>query len=180
MTKEDIEKILKQHKEKEGQLNEVELKIDEYTERLEYAGTVYKDSENEVIENMQLKGQAYSDTKGNTNKISDKVPTTAMKYKEEVNHVNREDRNFLEAEIEKLKKRKRELNRKIVRVKSWLNNILEEEAFILTEFYINNKGQNWNKVVIEYNKNHRKELSDRQLRNKRDDAIEKILKIVNI
>ena len=40
--------------------------------RLEYAGTVYEETENEIIENMQLAGQAYDSIHSNTNKISDK------------------------------------------------------------------------------------------------------------
>ena len=53
--KEDVEAMLTKHKENEGKLFETELKIDEYKKRLEYAGTVYEDTEKEVIENMQLK-----------------------------------------------------------------------------------------------------------------------------
>lgn len=53
--KEDIELMLISHKENEGKLFEIELNIDEKQKRLDYAGSVYEDTEKEVIENMQLK-----------------------------------------------------------------------------------------------------------------------------
>lgn len=52
--KEQLEGMLKNYKEDEAMLTEIQLKIEEYTERLDYAGTVYQDTESEVIENMQL------------------------------------------------------------------------------------------------------------------------------
>ena len=86
--KEDIETMLIEHKEKEAQLTEIDLKMDEYQQRLDYAGTVYEDTENEVIENMQIAGQAYDSIHSNTNKISDKVSNTVMNYHKELNHIN--------------------------------------------------------------------------------------------
>lgn len=178
--KEDIETILINHKENEGKLFEVELKIDEDQKRLDYAGTVYEDTEKEVIENMQLAGQPYDSIHSNTNKISDKVSSTAMNYKKEKTHINKEDRDFLETEIDRLKLEKDKLNKKIARVKNWLDKINEKEAFVLEEFYINNKGKNWNKVVKEYGKKYGKELTDRQLRTTKEKAIQNVLKIVNV
>ena len=93
--KEDIETMLIEHKEKEAQLTEIDLKIDEYQQRLDYAGTVYEDTENEVIENMQIAGQAYDSIHSNTNKISDKVSNTVMNYQKELNHINKEDREYV-------------------------------------------------------------------------------------
>ena len=83
--KEDIEAILTKHKEHEAQLTEIKLKIEEYDERLKHAGTVYEDTENEVIENMQLSTPSLENINSNTNKISDKVISTAMNYKKEIN-----------------------------------------------------------------------------------------------
>ena len=178
--KEDIEAMLIKHKENEGKLFEIELKIDEYKKRLEYAGTVYEDTEKETIENMQLAGQAYDNIHSNTNKVSDKVSSTVINYKKEQRYVNKEDRDFLETELERLNTEKEELNKKIVRVKNWLDKIDKEEATILEEFYINNKAKNWDKVVETYNIKEYKELTKRQLQVKRDEAIEKILKMVNV
>jgi len=48
--KEDIEKMLKEYPINESKLTEVEIKIEEYQEELYYAGTVYEDTEKEVIE----------------------------------------------------------------------------------------------------------------------------------
>lgn len=178
--KEDIEKMLIQHKENEGKILEIELKIEEYQQRLDYAGTVYEDTENEVIENMQLAGQPYDSIHSNTNKISDKVANTAISYKKEQYYINKEDRAFLENEIDRLNSEKEIINKKIVRVKNWLDKINEKEAFVLREFYINNKGKNWNKVVDEYNREYKKDLTDRQLRTTRDKGIQNVLKIVNV
>ncbi len=178
--KEDIENMLVKHKENEGKLFEVELKLDEYNNRLKYAGTVYQDTEKEVIENMQLAGQPYDNLHSNTNKMSDKVSSTAINYKKEQNHINKEDRYYLETEIDRLNTEKDILDKKIARVKNWLDKINEREAFVLEEFYINNKGKNWNKVVKEYTKKYNKELTDRQLRTTKEKAIQNVLKIVNV
>lgn len=178
--KEDIENMLKKHKENEGKLFEIELKIDEYENRLEYAGTVYEDTQEEVIQNMQLAGQPYDSIHSNTNKISDKTSDTAINYKKQLNHINKEDRVFLENEIRRLKTEKEELNKKIARIKNWLDKVDNREKIILEEFYINNKGKNWDKAVKSYNTLVDKELQKRQLATIRDKAIEKILSITNI
>lgn len=178
--KEDVETMLIQYKENEGKMLEIELKLEEYQQRLEYAGTVYEDTENEVIENMQLAGQPYDTVHSNTNKISDKVANTAISYKKEQYYINEEDRAFLENEIDRLNSEKETINKKIVRVKNWLDKINEKEAFVLREFYINNKGKSWNRVVNEYNREYKKDLTDRQLRTTRDKGIQNVLKIVNV
>ena len=48
--KEDLEGMLRNHLKNEAKLTEIELKQEEYEERLEYAGTVYQDSKEEAIE----------------------------------------------------------------------------------------------------------------------------------
>ena len=178
--KEDVERMLIEHKENEGKLLEIELKIDEYENRLNYAGTVHQDTAREVIESMQLAGQAYDAIHSNTNKVSDKTSSTAINYRKELNHINREDRDFLERELERLKEEKENTNKKVVRVINWLDKLDEREASILKEFYINNKGKNWDRTVSSYNNNANKELQKRQLTSIRDEAIKKILKIINI
>ena len=178
--KEDVENMLKQHKENEGKILEIELKLEEYQQRLDYAGTVYEDTEQDVIENMQLTGQTYDSVRSNTNKISDKVSNTALNYHKEQYYINKEDRTHLANEIKRLLNEKDILDKKVVRVKNWLDKINEKESFILIEFYINNKGKDWNKVVKEYNKKFDRELTDRQLRTTRDKAIQNVLKIVNV
>ena len=86
--KEDIEKMLRNHKKDEAKLTEVQLKKEEYQEQLYYAGTVNEDTEKEVIENMQIVGQAYDSIHSNTNNISDKVSNTAINYKKELKILN--------------------------------------------------------------------------------------------
>lgn len=178
--KEDIKTMLINHKENEGKIVEIELKIDEYQQRLQYAGTIYEDTDKEVIENMQLTPIPYNSIYGNTNKISDKVANTAINYEKETIHINKENIDFLNNEIDRLKHEKEKIYKKILRIKNWLEKIDERESFILTEFYINNKGKNWNKTLTEYNNYFTKELTDRQLKTIRDNAIQNILKIVNL
>ena len=103
-----------------------------------------------------------------------------MTYKKEQKHINTEDRIFLEAEIKRLKDKKEEIDKKIARVKNWLDKMDDRGKTVLEEFYINNKGKNWNKVVKKYNSLEEKELTKRQLIDIRDDSLEKILKIVNV
>lgn len=178
--KEDVEKMLKEHKENKGRLFEVDLKIDEIKERLEYAGTVNEETKEEAIEGMQLSGHEYDNIPAKTNKTTDKTYNTAINYKKEQRHVNREDRDFLERELENLKREKKELDKKIARVNNWLDKVEEREAFVLRELYINNKGKNWKRVIEEYKNQYGRELTDRQLRTTRDKAIQTILKIVNV
>ena len=178
--KEDVEKMLIEQKENEGKLFEVELKIDEYTERLNYAGTVEEETKDEAIEGMQLSGHGYDNIPAKTNKNTDKTYNTAVNYKKEQRHVNREDRDYLERKLVELKQEKKELDKKIARVENWLDKVEEREAFILRELYINNKGKNWNKVIEEYETQYKRNLTERQLRTIRDKAIQTILKIVNV
>ncbi len=178
--KEDVEKMLIEHKEDEGKKIEIELKLEEYEQRLDYSGTVYEDTEKEVIENMQVSGQAYDNIHSNTNNISNKVHDTAMNYHKELNHINKEDRTFLQSEINRLEVEKEKIDKKIVRVKNWLDKLDSREATILEEYYINNKGKNWEKAIKYYNKKEDKSLQKRQLKTIRDNAIEKILKMANI
>ena len=87
--KEDVETMLKNHLKNEAKLTEIKLKQEEYEERLQYAGTVYQDSKEDVIEGMQLSGQVISDIpRSNTNKISNTVYNTVVGYNKEINHIN--------------------------------------------------------------------------------------------
>lgn len=178
--KEDVETMLIQHKENEGKLFEVELRMDEYTERLNYAGTVEEETKEEAIEGMQLSGHGYDNIPAKTNKNTDKTYNTAVNYKKEQVHINKEDRDYLERKLVELEQEKKELDKKIARVENWLDKVEEREAFVLKELYINNKGKNWKKVIEEYDNQYKKSLTERQLRTIRDKAIQTILKIVNV
>ena len=97
--KEDLERMLKKYKKNEAQLTEIRLRKEEYQEELYYAGIVYEDTDREIIENMQLAGQGYDNIHINTNKISDKVSSTAMNYQKERYYINKRDRTYLESKI---------------------------------------------------------------------------------
>lgn len=178
--KEDIERMLIKHKENEGKKVEVELQLEQYEEELKLAGTVYQDTDEEVIESMQFLGKGYDNVYSNTNKTSDKTATTAINYKKEKEHINKFDIGYLQNKIEELKIEKDKIDKQIVRVENWKDKITEEQKIVISLFYIENKGRNWNKVIDEYNREYNKEMTDRGLKKIRDKAIDSILKMVNI
>lgn len=176
--KEDLEKMLRNHLKNEAKLTEIKLKQEEYEERLQYAGTVYEDSKEDVIEGMQLSGQAISDMpKGNTNKVSDTTYNTVVGYSKEINHINKEDRIYLENKIEQCKKETDKLNKAVVRVNNMLNQLSNEEEFIIKSYYM--RRSKWDYVANEYFEEFQKPKSINQLLNIRDNAIISMLDILN-
>ncbi len=178
--KEDIEKILREHKKNEAKLKEIQLKKEEYQEQLYYAGTVHEDTENEVIENMQIGGQAYDSIHSNTNKISDKVSNTVINYQKELNYINKFDRDSLNSKIMKCKAEESILNKKIIRVKNLLTILSEKQLFIINQFYINSEKGDWKRVAREYENQFPKYLSIKQLQNIRDVALNDMLEVLNL
>lgn len=176
--KEDVEKMLKDHLKNQAKLTEIQLKKEEYEKRLEYAGTVYEETENEIIENMQLAGQAYDSIHSNTNKVSDKVLNTAMNYHKEERHINKEDRQFLQTKLEELNKLKDELDKKIVRVENMINQLSAEEKFVIKIYYI--EKSKWDYISQQYCMEFQKPKSINQLLNIRDTAIKSMLDVLNI
>lgn len=176
--KENLEKMLREHTKNQAKLTEVELKKEEYEKRLEYAGSVNEETDKEIIESMQLSGQAYDIIHSNTNKISDTTASTAMKYQKEMHHVNVEDRAFLERKIFELTELKDELDKKIVRVENLLQQLSTEEQFIIKIYYM--QKAKWDYVSQQYCVEFKKSKSINQLLNIRDSAIESMLDVLNI
>lgn len=176
--KEDVERMLKDHLKNQAKLTEIQLKKEEYEKRLEYAGTVYEETENEIIENMQLVGQAYDSIHSNTNKVSDKVLNTVMNYHREERHINKEDRQFLQTKLEELNKLKDELDKKIVRVENMINQLSAEEKFVIKIYYM--EKSKWDYVSQQYCMEFQKPKSINQLLNIRDTAIKSMLDVLNI
>ena len=176
--KEDLETMLRSHLKNEAKLTEIKLKQEEYEERLQYAGTVYQDSKEDVIEGMQLSGQAISDIpRSNTNKVSDTTYNTVAGYSKELNHINKEDRTYLENKIEQCKKEVDKLNKLIVRVNNMLQQLSNEEEFIIKSYYM--RRAKWDYVANEYYEEFQKPKSINQLLNIRDNAMESMLEILN-
>ena len=176
--KEDVETMLKDHLKNQAKLTEIQLKKEEYEKRLEYAGMVYEETENEIIENMQLAGRAYDSIHSNTNKISDKVLNTVMNYHREERHINKEDRQFLQTKLEELNKLKEELDKKIVRVENMINQLSTEEKFVIKIYYM--EKSKWDYVSQQYCMEFQKPKSINQLLNIRDTAIKSMLDVLNI
>jgi hypothetical protein len=170
--------MLKNYKEDEAMLTELQLKIEEYGERLEYAGTVHEDTAEEVIADMQLAGQAYDSIHSNTNKISDKTANTALNYKKEQRHINKEDRAYLTRKINEFETEKEKLNKKVVRVKNMLNRITKEEKFVISEFYF--ERSKWDYIEKIYFEEFEKHKSIKQLQAYRDNALNQMLNIINV
>jgi len=176
--KEDLEVMLRNHLKNEAKITEIELKEEEYEERLCYAGTVFNDTKESVIEGMQLQGQVLSDIpRSITNKTSDKTLNTVINYNREMNHINKEDREDLKRRIERLKKDKEILDKKVVRVKNLLNQLSGEEEFIVKEYYM--RKSKWDYVANEYYEEFQKPKSINQLLNIRDNALRSMLDILN-
>ncbi len=175
--KEDLEKMLKGYKEDEAKLTEIKLKIEEYQEELYYAGTVYEDTPKEVIENMQLAGQGYDNIHSNTNKISDKVSTTAMNYEKELKYTNRKDIDFIKRKLQELEIDKESLNKKVVRVKNMINPLSQEERFVIETYYMDKS--KWDYVEKKYFKEFEKYKCIKQLQTYRDNAMKSMLEIIN-
>lgn len=176
--KEDVERMLKDHLKNQAKLTEIQLKKEEYEKRLEYAGTVYEETENEIIENMQLAGQAYDSIHSNINKVSDKVLNTVMNYHREERHINKEDRQFLQTKLEELNRLKDELDKKIVRVENMINQLSAEEKFVIKIYYM--EKSKWDYVSQQYCMEFQKPKSINQLLNIRDTAIKSMLDVLNI
>lgn len=176
--KEDIEIMLKNHLKNESKKTEILLKIEEYKERLEYAGTVYKDTDKEVIEAMQLASNQISDMpRSITNKISDTTANTAINYQKELIHINEEDREYLKRKIQELKLEEKRLDKEIVRVKNMLMQLSEEEEFVIRIYYM--KKSKWDYVSQQYCAEFQKPKSIKQLQNIRDTALDSMLEIIN-
>lgn len=175
--KEDVEYMLREYPKNEAKLMELKLKKEEYQTSLEYAGTVYEDTDKEVIENMQLSGQAYDHIQSNTNKISDKVITTAMNYHKELKHINKQDREYILRKIDECECEEKRLDKIIVRVKNLLNQLTREQRFIIESYYL--EKSKWDYVSNQYFIEYQKPKSINQLLNIRDVAIESMLDILN-
>lgn len=176
--KEDVETMLKEHRDNVSKLKELGLKRDEYQERLNYAGTVYEDSKEEVIEGMQLSGQVISDIpRSNTNKISNTTYNTVVNYNKEIFHVNKEDRKSLENKIEKCDKEIERLRKVIARVENIIEPLSKEEKFVIEAFYMYKA--KWDYISDEYYEKFRKPKSIKQLQTYRDTALERMLNILN-
>lgn len=122
-------------------------------------------------------GQDFSKVPSNTNKISDNVLNTALNYKKEQYHINREDRESLINKINNLETIKDELNKKIVRVDNLINQLSVEEKYIIKTYYF--EKSKWDYVSQQYCIEFQKPKSINQLINIRNEAIKSMLDILN-
>ena len=109
--------------------------------------------------------------------ISNTVYNTVVGYNKEINHINNEDRTYLENKIEQCKKETDILNKAIVRVNNMLMQLSNEEEFVIKAYYM--RKSKWDYVATEYYEEFQKPKSINQLLNIRDNAIESMLEILN-
>ena len=178
--KEDIECMLREHRKDEAKLLDIEFKMESLEERLKYAGYVEEATDRETIESMQLGVSGCEIPSGRTNKISNITEKVAMSYTKEMVHINKEDRDRLEKEIEKYQEEKDKYNKKIVRVKNLLQILTEKQRIVIEEFYINNNRGDWRKVAKICENRLPKDLTVKQLQNIRDIALKDMLEVINI
>lgn len=177
--KEDLETMLKSYNKKKAQVKELEFKKEEYEERLYYAGKVHEENKDEVIEGMQLSSKGVSEIPhSNTNKISDKTYNTAINYKKEMKHINRENRSFLERKISEIKEEQTVLKKEVERVTNLLSQLSVEEAFIIDMYYINNT--KWDYVSQQYVERFKKTKTINQLILIRNNALNSMLDTLNV
>lgn len=176
--KEDLERMLIEHPKNESKLKEVQLKLEHYNGRLDYAGTVYEDTPEEIIEAMQLSGSGYDTLHSNTNKISDKTANAAINYHKEEYHINKENREFLKNRIREYQDIETDLVQKIARVENLLNQLSEDEEFVIRKYYM--KKSKWNYVEKAYFDNFEIHKSIKQLQVYRDNALDSMLEVINI
>lgn len=176
--KEDLEIMLRDYLKNESKLREVQLKKEEYEERLKYAGTVYMEDKDEIIEGIQLASQDYNRIKSNTNKISDMTAFVAMNYKKEENYINKEDKTYLKSKILECEEEEKRLNKIIIRIKNLLEQLTKEEEFVIRTYYM--KKCKWEFVEEEYFEKFERHKSVKQLQTYRDSAIKSMLDIINI
>lgn len=176
--KEDVENMLKTHKKNEAKTTELELKIAEYENRLEYAGTVHEESDDEVIRSMQLSCNTSEAASGRTNKISNVTETTAMNYQKEKVHINREDREFLQYKIDEFKAEKDRLDKQAVRVKNMINQLTIEQRFVIETYYT--ERAKWDYVQDRYYEEFKIPKNARQLQRYKEEALESMLEVLNV
>lgn len=175
--KEDLEVMLRNHKKNEAKLMELDLKQEEYQESLNYAGTVYQAEKEEIIQDMQLSGNGYDNIHSTTNKISDTVFSTTINYQKEENYINKANREDLERKIAKCEIEKAQLNKDIVRVKNMLEQLTEDEKFVI-EAYYTRRGK-WDYVEKAYFEEFEVHKTIKQLQTYRDNALNSMLEILN-
>lgn len=178
--KEELEKMLFEHKTNISQLKTLELRIESnniLVDSINFEKEIVTD--NEIIEEMQLKGLNYERiVTSRTNKISNITQDTALGYEKRKTEEVKLDKIHVNSEIFTDEKKKSKIEYKVKTVKIMLEALLEGESFIIQRFYMVHK--RWDKTRKDYEEEYNITLSERQAKRIRDEAIEKMLKIVNV
>ncbi len=177
--KHDIEEMLKEYLLKKSQLDELEEKIENNDIQIKFHGTKNKESEEETIRNLSLSSPIISDTpKGKTNKISNTTENIALSYREKMIYTNKADKIKLMNENVAYNKTAEPLREAVGRVERMLRALNNEEKLIIKTYYMYEP--KWNYVANTYFKIYTETRTINQLKNVRDAALEKMLKVVNI
>lgn len=177
--KHDIEEMLKEYLLKKSQLEELERKIESNNTQINFHGTKFKESEEETIRNLSLSSPEISDIpKGKTNKINNTTENIALTYREKMIYTNKADKIKLMNENVAYNKTAEPLRELVGRVERMLRALNNEEKLIIKTYYMYEP--KWNYVVNTYFATYKETRTINQLKNIRDTALEKMLKVVNI
>jgi predicted translin family RNA/ssDNA-binding protein len=174
ITKEDVEKILRDYKKIDTTIGELQDSIDGSEDLLKRDPT--EQTKEETIEAMQLNSPAISDIpRSNTNKISRTVENTLLGYENEM-RIEEIDRYRLKDEIRTWKQQQDTLKRKRDRINNLLKVLNEPEDLVIRGYYID-IGK-WDYVANKYFEKYQQTRTVNQLKNIRDTALDKILEVV--
>ena len=175
----DVEEMLKNYLLNKSQLQELENKIERNNVLLNYHRKMYKENEEETIEEMALKAPTISDTpRGNTNKINRPTENIALSYKSKLVYINKADKIRLMNENEINEKKAEPLRDLVGKVERMLNALNNEQKLVIKSYYMNEP--KWNYVVNTYFKVYKETRTINQLKNIRDVALKIMLQVINV
>ena len=152
----NIEEMLEKYKSNRSQLELLECKMQR------------KENEIQLLDPSYISAVQYSDMpKSKTNKFSSVVENTVIETE-----LNKEEANRLKGELWDMASEHFDLKLKVKEVNALLEGLTEEERFVIEQFYINDV--TWRIVAERYCKEFGIYISKTPLKNKRDNAFEKM------
>lgn len=175
--KEDVESMLRMQKKNEAKILELDIKIEECKNELYYAGSIYEESDKEVIEGKQLSNNILEIPTGKTNRISNKTENIALSYQKDKVFINNKNRADLKNKLVIFEEQKERLDKKVVRVKNMLNQLPIEEKFVIETYYM--EKSKWDYVEKKYFEEFELHKTIKQLQRYRENALDSMLDVIN-
>lgn len=170
----NIEKMLKEYREKCARIDILELEIEGLIEAIPHAEGIMETDE-ETIEGMAL-GRSMEGP-GQSGNTSSKTERVALNYKEQQGKLKTPTAiSELYEEIRKREAEKKRLLREVEPIKIALNGLSDKERLIIEEFYI--KNNSWYVVTVRYQQRYGYPVIKDTCRKIRAAAINKIKRIM--